>query len=137
MTVQFSDGGYEYSLAQVKINFKRRNKSRNKIFGGYHVITGIFAILSLVSFFIHVDIVAGRMGMLITLYLILINTYNSFQAPPNRGFSSIEIWFGGMQIPILLAIIEYGIVLAVKKYWHLFEEIKLKNAVFYYVSSYF
>ena len=47
--------------------------------------TGIFSALSLVSYFIPPDIVPGRMGMLITLFLILINSYNSVDAPPDRG----------------------------------------------------
>ena len=53
--------------------------------------------------------------MLITLYLIQMNTYNSVKAPPKRGYSSIEVWFVGMQAPILIAILEYGILLALKK----------------------
>ena len=68
---------------QLNGQFATRNaQSRNTIFGGFHVSTGIFAILSLVSYFIPPDIVPGRMGMLITLYLILINSYNSVDAPP-------------------------------------------------------
>ena len=35
---------------------------------------------------------------------------------PNRGFSSIEVWSVGMQIPILMAIMEYGFLLTMKKY---------------------
>ena len=54
--------------------------------------------------------------MLITLYLILINSYNSVGAPPDRGFSDIEVWFYGMQSLILLAILEYGLVLALKMF---------------------
>ena len=61
--------------------------------------------------------ISGRMGMLITLYLIQMNTYNSVKAPPKRGFSSIEEWFVGMQAPILIAILEYGILLALKKFF--------------------
>ena len=64
----------------------------------------IFAILSQISYFINPDIVPGRMGMLIMLYLIQINTYASLKAPDKRGFSSIEFWFVGMQAPIILAI---------------------------------
>ena len=56
------------------------------------------------------------MGMLTMLYLIQINTYNSAKAPPKRGFSSIEVWFVGMQVPILIAIFEYGFLLAMKKF---------------------
>ena len=50
------------------------------------------------------------------LYLIQINTYNSAKVPPKRGFSSIEVWFVGMQVPILIAIFEYGVLLAMKKF---------------------
>ena len=51
------------------------------------------------------------MGLLITLYLISTNVYGSTEAPPNRGFSNIELWITGTQICILLAILEYSIIL--------------------------
>jgi hypothetical protein len=59
--------------------------------------------------------VPGRLGLLITLDLIATNTYNSVKAPEKRGFSYLEIWMLGVQIPILLAIFEYGILLAIKR----------------------
>ena len=52
---------------------------------------------------------------MITLDLIATNTYNSVKAPAKRGFSYIEIWMLGIQIPILLAIFEYGILLTMKR----------------------
>ena len=58
----------------------------------------------------------GRLGLLITLYLIATNVYNSVNAPSQRGFSYIEIWMIGIQFPMLVGIIEYGILLAVEKY---------------------
>ena len=125
----FIDSGYEYALAQVKIDFERTNKSRAEIFGGYHATTAIFAMLSLLSFFIQPSAVPGRMGMLIMLYLIQINTYISVKAPPKRGFSTIEIWFVGMQAPILLAVLEYGGLLAMKKFWP-----KQREELFKYVD---
>ena len=45
------------------------------------------------------------MGLLVTLYLISANVYNSVSAPPGRGFSYIELWAVGMQIPLLLGTI--------------------------------
>ena len=125
----FIDSGYEYALAQVKIDFERTNKSRTEIFGGYHATTAIFSMLSLLSFFIQHDAVPGRMGMLIMLYLIQINTYNSVKAPPKRGFSAVEIWFVGIQTPILLAVLEYGGLLAMKKFWP-----KQKEELFNYID---
>ncbi len=51
------------------------------------------------------------MGMLVTLYLITANLYASVNAPSTRGFSFIEIWVCGVQFPMLMAIVEYGILL--------------------------
>ena len=55
------------------------------------------------------------MGMILTLYLISSNVYNSVNAPYDRGFSYIEVWILGNQLPILLAFFEYGYVLYLKK----------------------
>ena len=62
------------------------------------------------------------MGMIVTLYLISANVYNSVDAPKNRGFSYIEIWMFGTQYPILVALIEYGFILFLKKVAKLSDE---------------
>ena len=62
------------------------------------------------------------MGMIVTLYLISANVYNSVKAPDSRGFSYIEIWMIGTQIPILLALVEYGFILYLKKISKKFED---------------
>ena len=56
------------------------------------------------------------MGLLVTLFLISSNIYGSLQAPQTRGFSYLEVWMVGVNGIILLAIIEYGILLAWKRY---------------------
>ena len=63
------------------------------------------------------------MGMIVTLYLISANVYNSVEAPDGRGFSYIELWMVGTQFPILLALCQYGLILCLKK----FEKKSLKN----------
>ena len=55
------------------------------------------------------------MGMIVTLYLISANVYNSVDTTENMGFSYVEIWMLGTQFPILLALFEYGFVLYLKK----------------------
>ena len=55
------------------------------------------------------------MGMIVTLYLISENVYNSVHAPTGRGFSYIEVWKLGIQLPIILALCEYGLILHLKK----------------------
>ena len=56
------------------------------------------------------------MGLVVTLFLITVNVYNSVDAPPNRGFSYIELWMVGMQLPIIVAIVEYIIILGLTRY---------------------
>ena len=67
------------------------------------------------------------MGMIVTLYLISTNVYNSVDAPKNRGFSYIEIWMLGTQFPILLALLEYGFVLCYKKVVKIADKNEAKN----------
>ena len=50
-TVYFSNG-HEYSTAHAAITFNRTDKSQQRIFVEYHMPTGIFASLSLLSYFI-------------------------------------------------------------------------------------
>ena len=48
--------------------------------------------------------------------MISSNIYGSLEAPKQRGFSFLEFWVLGTQGIILLAILEYGIILGWKKY---------------------
>ena len=65
--------------------------------------------------------------MIVTLYLISANVYNSVDAPRNRGFSYIEIWMLGSQFPILLALFQYGFVLRLKKVVVVSDQNETKN----------
>ena len=56
------------------------------------------------------------MGMLVTIFLVVTTIHGTLEAPSSRGFSYIELWFFGVQIPILFALIVYGFMLAVIKY---------------------
>ena len=76
--------------------------------------------------------------MLVTLYLMLINSHNSVEAPSGRGFSNIEIWFIGIQVPIAFGIIEYGIVLAMKRFSKISDyEVKMDISAFIFSSLFF
>ena len=112
----FYETGYDYSMFRIKISFNRTEKGQAKIFSSYHIPIAVYACLSLVSYGIELEQVPGRMGLLITLSLIMINTYNSVDAPNNRGFSNIEVWFALNLFPALFAILEYGLLLTVKKF---------------------
>ena len=60
--------------------------------------------------------------MLVTLDLITSNIYSSVNAPANRSFSYIEAWMMIVYTPIFVALLEYGILLAIKKY-------KIENSI--------
>ena len=66
------------------------------------------------------------MGMIVTLYLISANVYNSVDAPKNRGFSYVEIWMVGSQFPILIALLQYGFVLYLKKVVEISDQNEMK-----------
>ena len=108
----FYDINRKRSATGVRFHFARN--SIGLLLGGYYVPTGIFASLSLVSFIIKPEIVPGRMGLLITLFLISTNVYGDVGAPKGRGFSLIELWMLGTNFPILAAIVEYGYVLVLQ-----------------------
>ena len=73
--------------------------------------------LSLISFCVPKENVPGRLGTLVTLYLLLINVYRGLQVPPSVGFGYIDFWFLLIQVPVLLAIVEYGFILVWDKYF--------------------
>lgn len=107
--------GFNYSHAGMRIDFTRNSLSL--LIGSFYGPTAIFAILSLISYSIGSEVVPGRLGLLVTLYLIASNVYNAVKAPEDRGFSYIEIWMAGIQVMILLAIFEYAIALTLMKYY--------------------
>ena len=55
------------------------------------------------------------MGMILTLYLISANVYNSVDTSESMGFSYIDIWMLGTNFPILFGLCEYGFILYLKK----------------------
>ena len=57
------------------------------------------------------------MALLITVCLIITNTYNSINVGPNiRGYSYIEVWYIGIVVPVFIGIIEYGTILCLMKF---------------------
>ena len=111
-----SIGGENKSIVLVHFKFTRKVSGRYKLITGYYVPTGLFASLSLISYLIKPEIVPGRMGMLVVLFLIFTNIHGTLEGPSSRGFSYIEVWYVGMFTPIVIAIAEYAFILAIMKY---------------------
>ena len=58
---------------------------------------------------------SDRMITLLTLGLISMTIYVALEAPSQRGMSYVEIWIIGMQIPMLITIIESGCIMIIMK----------------------
>ena len=85
---------------------------RRKYKGGKKAIaffatTSLVAALSLVTFFVPRENAPGRLGVLVTLYLLLINLYRSMEVPTKIGFGYIDQWFITIQVPVLVSVIEF------------------------------
>merc|ERR1711860_379318 len=60
----------------------------------YYLPSGLFVVVSWISFLIPPDIVPGRMALLITLFLVLVNIFNNVttNSPKAETLTAIEIW---------------------------------------------
>ena len=71
---------------------------------------------------------AGRLGVLVTLYLLLVNNYKQLNTPAKLGYGYVDEWFILIQMPVLVAIVEYGFILVWKRYSpHLFRHTNLQK----------
>ena len=61
----------------------------------YYLPSGLFVVVSWVSFLIPPEVVPGRMAMLITLFLVLINIFNivTTNSPNVEGMTAIGTVF--------------------------------------------
>ena len=71
-----------------------------------------------ISFAISHEIVPGRMALLITLMLCLINIFNTItsDSPYTKSFTSISIWMVACITLVTSALLQYGIILLFWKY---------------------
>ena len=105
-----------FSVARIKIELTRKNQEIRSVFVEFWFPNITYSILALISYFISVESVPGRMGLLITLYLIAINTYVSTVQGIFGANMCIDVFFAGSLVPIIFAILEYGALLAIIKF---------------------
>jgi len=103
-----------YSVAGFELTLKRKVS--------HYIITcylpsGMFVIVSWISFLIPPDIVPGRMTLLITVFLVLVNIFNTITTniPKAEGLTAIEAWVMVCVLFVFGALVEYaGILLQMK-----------------------
>merc|ERR550532_2548304 len=72
----------------------------------------MFVIVSWVSFMVKPEVVPGRMAMLVTLFLVLINIFNSVreQAPISSRLNAVDLY-----LVVCTALLEYAVILLMLK----------------------
>ena len=65
----------------------------------YYLPSTLFVITSWVSFLIPPEVVPGRMALLVTLFLVLINIFNNVTSitPNTEGMTALSSWMLGWQ----------------------------------------
>ena len=97
----FSERVYEwpgsnqrFSITGFRIILKRHYSKYLYI---YYLPSTLFVITSWVSFLIPPEVVPGRMALLVTLFLVLINIFNNVTSitPNTEGMTALSSWMLG------------------------------------------
>ena len=78
----------------IKISFERNSKGIVRILANYHLMCAILVLVASINFLIDPNVVPGRAGLLVTLFLVLTNFFSdaqgSYTIPMNIEIS--QIW---------------------------------------------
>merc|ERR1719410_2368701 len=74
---------------------------------------GLFVVVSWISFVVPPDVIPGRMALLITLFLVLVNIFNTVttNTPKAEGLTAIETWMLSCLLFVFGALVEYAVIL--------------------------
>jgi len=69
--------------------------------------------VSWISFVVPPDIIPGRMALLVTLFLVLVNIFNTVttNTPKAEGLTAIEAWMLSCILFVFGALVEYALIL--------------------------
>jgi len=109
----------------------------------YYLPSGLFVVVSWISFVVPPDVIPGRMALLVTLFLVLVNIFNTVttNTPKAEGLTAIEAWMLSCILFVFGALVEYAIILlrkqteSIKPSHHQHVKIICKDNLKYEVSS--
>merc|ERR1719166_797759 len=99
-----------YSLAGFEMILKR-HVSHYII--TYYLPSGLFVVVSWISFLVPPDVIPGRMALLVTLFLVLVNIFNNVttNSPKAETLTAIEIWMLACILFVFGSLIVYAVIL--------------------------
>ena len=79
----------------------------------YYLPSGLFVVVSWISFLVNPEVIPGRMTLLVIIFLVLINMFNTIQSnsPTAEGITAIESWVIACIIFVFGALCEYACIL--------------------------
>ena len=91
------------------------SRERSQIFFQVYLTSAMFVVVSWLSFIIKPEVVPGRISLLLTTFLVLVNLFNSAksQAPVSKYLNAIDVYLVGCIMHVFFALIEYSIVLCI------------------------
>ena len=109
-TVELSSGNYSACGFRVHLNRKR-----SQLIFQIYLPCILFVFVSWVSFLIRPQVVPGRMALLVTLFLVLVNIFNTVRSgspiPSSTQLNAIDTYLVVSIFMVFLALLEYAIVL--------------------------
>ena len=102
-----------YSLTGFQLKLTRNHM---KYLLNYFLPSGLFVVVSWSSFLIPPEIVPGRMTLLVTLFLVLINIFNNIttQSPNTDTMTSVSAWMLSCIMFVFGALAAYAVLLFFK-----------------------
>ena len=119
--------GNTYAVCGFNIYLHRQ---RVQIFFQVYLISILFVMVSWVSFIIQPDIVPGRMGLIVTIFLVLINIFNGVKAkaPVSTSLNAVDMYLVGCIGHIFLVLAEYAMVLSIEKFQNLCKSDRVRSS---------
>lgn len=101
-----------YSQTGFQVEMMRR---RTPVLLQVYLPSGLFVIVSWISFIVPPEVVPGRMALLVTLFLVLVNIFNSVtaNAPKAEGLTAVETWVVSCIIHVFGVLAEYALILKI------------------------
>ena len=107
---EFKYESKRYAICGFKILL---NRTRGQTFFQVYLTSIIFVVVSWVSFIIKPEVVPGRMALLVTTLLVLINIFNGVKAnaPTSTSLNAVDLYLVVCIGLVFLALVEFAIVL--------------------------
>ena len=79
----------------------------------YYIPSALFVVVSWISFLIPANKIAGRMILLVTIFLVLVNIFNTVttNSPKVQGLTAIGVWMLVCILFVFGALVEFAVVL--------------------------